>query len=838
MESKMSDSEFKDQPIQLIDLKEDGTLEISEQALDFLSALSNQKISILSINGPQGQGKSVLANTFIEQFKFKCSGGTSGIWMWGTPIELENKSKLIIIDTQGIKKDDPASLKIGILSLLLSTCFIYNTKNEINDTTIELFSMLTDMANKIGIDSEESSGDNHLELLGEFFPQLIWTIRDYKNEKDANIYLEEKMNANAKGANIKKLFQRRQCCYIPSPTDSEEKNANLEKEGMSVLSAEFKQICVDLYNGIKKSIKVKKINNFDIDGESLFGILQNYVDSINDEENPVILKAMENVLLSKGKKISEKCLENFKTEFNKKLEGKMLINPEEIYQTFFELMDQETKNFSQQVTGTLTVKQAGDFLVEMYGNMRLELSTVFETNKENYGEWFDMEYKEMEKILLNQSITKIDDLKDFFVKYLTEFKTELNKFAEIPNSDFNKTLTNVLIKIVSDFIVTKFSVLSENLTESHMNYLKDNALIIDNLNAKIKSLNDQIASDKKNFETKLNQTSELNREHLELESKFDKLTREMKAKEKEYENNISIEVQKFQKMESYYLNQMKDKDAVNTSLESKIEKANKDIVEVSKENANKISELNRENMKLHVEIERLKGQGNKGGQNSMDGKSGVNLQQLFKGIQNTFLEFKESVDKLDRENENVYKIKYLEMSTKEIETKSKSWIDEIRLYREDQLKALNENYEKTLKKVRDEVEELNFELTKKTYSLNEQTQINDTYKDKIKEVNTKLEEVTQLSDSKENVIKTQNDNIQLLEKRLTDIQRNKEDLELKLNKYIVDFKMQEDELENVIIVIDSIFAKKKDRFEHALLKLNAETRNQIVQRAKTSKFFK
>ena len=186
----------------------------------------------------------------------------------------------------------------------------------------------------------------------------------------------------------------------------------------------------------------------------------------------------------------------------------------------------------------------------------------------------------------------------------------------------------------------------------------------------------------------------------------------------------------------------------------------------------------------------------------------------------------------------MFKTKYLELSTKEIESKSKNWIDEIRLYREDQLKALNENYEKTLKKVRDEVEELNFELTKKNYSLNEQTQINDTYKDKIKEVNTKLEEVTQLSDSKENVIKTQNDNIQLLEKRLTDIQRNKEDLELKLNKYIVDFKMQEDELENVIIVIDSIFAKKKDRFEHALQKLNAETRNQIVQRAKTSKFFK
>ena len=837
MENKMS-SEFEDQPIPLVDLKDDGTLEISEQALDFLSALKNQKISILTINGPKGSGKSFLANSFLDKMSgFNCNGNTKGLWMWGRPIELPNKSKLIIIDTQGLETNpqDQVTQKLFILSILISTCLIYNSKDELNDETINLFTQYAEVANKISID-EENKGKNNLEQLSEYFPHLIWTIRDYKNEKDSNIYLDENLNKNGKGGNIKKLFPRRECYYIPSPTDSADKNNNLAKEDASVLSPDFKGAITELFNKIKTTIKTKKINNFDIDGDSLFGILQNYIDSINDEENPIILKAMENVLLSKGKYSSEKIFDEFKTELNKQLEGKFPMNASEIYKIYFDLVDKQTMKFCEDVEGTLTVKQAGDFLTQIYGRMRDELSNVMDTNTGYYEEWFDMEYNEIDKTLSGHNISKIEDMKTFFTNYLQDFRNGLMKFVEMPNTEYTKLVINILVKLYNDFVVSKLSMVSENLTEIYSSYAKETANVIENLNGTIKKLNEQIAADKKNYELKLTQTSELNRTNLELESKYDKLSREMKAKEKEYQNNINIEIQKFQKMENYYNNQIKEKESINASLETKIEKANKELAEAGKESSSKISELNRENLKLHVEIERLKGE-KKGNSSSLDSQ-GINLQTLFKGIQNTFMEFKESVDKLDRENENVFKTKYLELSTKEIESKSKNWIEEIRLYREDQMKALNDNYEKTLKKVKDEVEELNFEITKKTYSLNEQIQITDSYKEKIDESNQKIEEMKILSDSKESVIKSQNENIQLMEKRISELKIQKEDLELRLNKSIVNFKMQEDELETVMLVIEHIFAKKKEKFKSSLDKLSNETKNQITKLAQSYKYFK
>ena len=44
--------------------------------------------------------------------------------------------------------------------------------------------------------------------------------------------------------------------------------------------------------------------------------------------------------------------------------------------------------------------------------------------------------------------------------------------------------------------------------------------------------------------------------------------------------------------------------------------------------------------------------------------SGLNLQNLFINIQNTFMDFKNSIDKLDKENENIFNLKNLIMSKK------------------------------------------------------------------------------------------------------------------------------------------------------------------------------
>ena len=120
--------EFKDEPIQLVYI-EDGMIEPTTDAINMLTALKDQKISVLSINGPLSSGKSSLANKILNKNMtgFKSGEKTQGIWIWGNPIKLENGTKLLVLDFQGLNKDDDENIshKLFILSVLLSTCLIY-----------------------------------------------------------------------------------------------------------------------------------------------------------------------------------------------------------------------------------------------------------------------------------------------------------------------------------------------------------------------------------------------------------------------------------------------------------------------------------------------------------------------------------------------------------------------------------------------------------------------------------------------------------------------------------------------------------------------------------------
>lgn len=59
-------------------------------------------------------------------------------------------------------------------------------------------------------------------------------------------------------------------------------------------------------------------------------------------------------------------------------------------------------------------------------------------------------------------------------------------------------------------------------------------------------------------------------------------------------------------MEAYNNTQIKEKDETISQLESKIEKLNQELQGSNKESFMKATELNRENIKLQGEIERLK----------------------------------------------------------------------------------------------------------------------------------------------------------------------------------------------------------------------------------------
>ena len=637
---------------------------ITEEGVEFLSSLSKQNISIVAVSSPTNFDRLNLLNGFLkpgESFQSQ----EQGLFIWGNPILLDNKSKLIVINVEGLDPSKPVSLKLFVLSVLMSTCFIYNT-GEINEDVIKILSEHIKYSSAISIEANQKP---NIQTLGEeYFPPFIWIVNDYNPEgdKEGNIYLEEILSKyHDLTNNLKNLFQKRKC-FFTSKTPIEE-----------------------FIKEIKENIKTKKINNFNIDGDSLFGVTQNYIDSLNNDEMPVLLQALENILLSKGKKISEQIFSDFKAELYEKLKDKYPLPYTDIYKQMFELCEKYFPKFCLEVEKTLTVPQGGDYLIKLTQMAQTELENVFDLNKDYYEEWYDVHYKEIEDTLkkLDKNEILFENLGSYFEKYFGEVQNCLTKFSEIPNPDYMRIMITVLSKIVQDFVFTKVRNVSEILNTKYQNAMKESSTKIEELTQNVKKLNEQISTNKKTLETKLNEQSEISRSLSELQNKNDKLMRELKAKEKDNENNTLIGNQKFMKMETYYKNQITEKDNTISQLESKIEKLNKDMAEAARESTGKINELNRENLKLQFEVERLKGQQTKG-KNDFDCGS-VNIQGLFKNIQGTFMEFKESIDKLDRENDNIFKAKFLEHSSKEIESKSKGWIDEIKGYKDSQFKALN-----------------------------------------------------------------------------------------------------------------------------------------------------
>ena len=796
-------NEFKDEPIQLV-LTRNGLLETTTEAINILTSLKNEKICTLSINGPLGTGKSFLANYIINKknLGFKVGEKTEGIWIWGNPISLNNGVKLLIFDCQGLIKNDKTSFKLFMLNILLSSCIIYNTQGELNNDVINDFIYFTDLSKKINISKGQDDNLNNIDNLKKYYPELIFVNNILSKEK-----IQELIEKNPLCETTCKLFEKKN--YIN----------NFE----------------ELLNKVKNDLQYKTLQNNIIDGDSLFCLFQNYIDLLNNDKKPAINLAIENVLLSKAKSESEFIFEEFKNSIYEAIKYPMQITS--IYEKYLELQNKYTTLFCEKVEKILTPTQTGQYIQKIYTNMCIELESILETNNQKYDDLFCIEYKEFENELNKINLNSMEEIKTFFISYTTNFQNCLNKFLNIPDGSLNKNLINILSKIFKDFICVKLTKTGESINTIYENISNEYKNNIENLKLNIKKLTEQVDNSKKLLENKNKEKSEVNKNYLELQTKVDKLNGDLKMKQKEYENNINLETQKYEKMETYYNNQIKEKEQIISNLESKIEKLNQEISGENQESINKMKELNRENIKLQREIERLKNEEGKDNPEDND-EQNLNMQTLFKNIQNAFIGFKESIDKLVKENENIFKAK--SNASKEIELKLKncvSDIKEVKAFCESQIKTINENYKKEIKKVTDEYEELSFEMTKIKFDLKEQTLLRETYESKLKESLLQINQLNENNKAKDNSINTQNDLIKMYEDKINENKNKINDLEISLCKNIYSYKMAEDDFETLLMVVQGLITKNKDKYGRNIKKIPLKHRTFIHSLVKEYNFF-
>ena len=465
--------------------------------------------------------------------------------------------------------------------------------------------------------------------------------------------------------------------------------------------------------------------------------------------------------------------------------------------------------------------------------MEKEINYIISKNQQYYETYFLLQFKGFEKDLnISENLKNLENFHKFIADYCGKFDNCLQKLFNIilNNDNSNKTFVNILIKLYQEYIVNKFIKISEQINEIYEKEKEKKEEEINTLKNNINKLNEQMKNINLMIEEKNKEKSAINKNYFELETKFDKFNREYKIKIKEFENNINIEIQKYKKMENYYLSQLKEKEKLINNLENKIEKSNQDLQTINKENIMKLNELNRENNHLLNEIERIKDmKGNKS--DFMGSDKNANIPSLLKSVNKSFLEFKESVDNLRKENDSIQKNKYLETSTQEIETKLNNVLNDVKNFCNLQIKNVSDNYEKIIKKIKNESEELNFELSKKNYELNEQILLKETYEKKFNESNKLMDNLKSMVQDKENLIKTQNNAFKVYEERINDS-------EMKMAENIINLKMKEDEFESLFMVIENLIAKRKDKFEHDLNKLSPEAQKFMKALVKQYKFFK
>ena len=773
----MSEKIYKEKPIELI-INNNNSLEISDEAINLLLSLKNEKLIILSINGMSQSGKTSLANKLISKENgFDINNSTKGIWIWGSPITLKNNIKLLIIDCESIQNNNISYN--ALLSILFSTYYIYNTKGNLDGIN-----------NFCNINNLISFNKRHSDL----FFEIIF-VNDLSNEQEIKNKIEN--NSSYIDSNMKLLYKKQK--YIQT------KN--------------IKNILTD----------IEISNDVFLDGEILFGLIQNYINYINHNEKIDVDSALENILLYKAKNICDNIFEEYKNELHKKIEYPTTFP--NIYKLFNEIQNNYINALSKKTEKLLRPSQLGEYINNLNNYMEKEINFLININNEYYEKYFLLQFKDFEKILNTDG--HYENLHSFVLDYCGKFDNCLQKFFNLfLNSDnSNKSFINILMKLYQEYIIDKFVKVSEQINkqidEQNDKYIEE----INKLKYYINKQREQINLSNTLIEEKNKEKTAINKNYFELETKFDKFNREYKIKIKEYENNINIEIQKYKKMENYYLTQLKEKEKLINNLENKIEKNNQDIQTIQKENTIKINEFNRENNRLLNEIERIKDLKNRNKNDFIGGDKNVNIPSLLKTVNKSFLDFKESVENLTKENDSIQKNKYLEISKQEIDNKLNNILNDVKNFCNLQIKTVSDNYEKIIKKIKNESEELNFELSKKNFSLNEQMLLKETYEKKFNESNKSIDQLKSIVQDKDNLIKTQNNAFKVYEDRINDS-------EMKMAENIINLKMKEDEFESLFMVFENIVAKRKDKFEHEISKISPEAQRYLKTLVKQYKLFK
>ncbi|KAL6564417.1 hypothetical protein OROMI_015867 [Orobanche minor] len=277
-------------------------LRLAREGLEAIEKITTP-IAAVAVIGPYRFGVGHLRDT-----------KTKGIWVWGTPIELEIdgvKTSVFYLDTEGFESVGKSNVyddRIFALATVMSSVLIYNLPETIREADISRLSFAVELA-------EEFYGRVKGQDVAFEPAKLLWLIqRDFLQGKSVQEMVDESLRRvpNANGdKNIDQVNQIRESLAImgdnstafslPQPHIQRTKLCDLNDDELDPLYVKRRDQLKEVVSSI---IRPKIVQGKTLNGREFVSFLEQILDALNKGEIPSTGSLVE--VFNKG--ILERCL--------------------------------------------------------------------------------------------------------------------------------------------------------------------------------------------------------------------------------------------------------------------------------------------------------------------------------------------------------------------------------------------------------------------------------------------------------------------------------------------------------------------------------------------------
>ena len=632
MNSNLSNKSPKAIPLVLF---EKGKFIIPNEAKQLLNQPSFKHIGIISLVGKYRTGKSFLLNRVLLNRQKNSGFGvgptfrpcTKGIWIWSEPLFISNNQSkkpfpCFLIDTEGLGayiEEINHDTKIFLIAILISSLFIYNSFGAIDEISLTTLSLVLNLGETIKIKS--LSHKDTEEELAEYFPSLLWLLRDFSlkledingNAITEKEYLEkalENVNGDDEIINeknrvrklIRTYFPERDCFTMVRPVENEKDLQNLEYLSDQELRTVFLEQAQIFRDKIMNITTPKTFHKKLLSGAMLLELIENILDTINSGSIPIIENSWKYVIQNEAIKSTDYFFNQFSKEIREFREKNK--NKKDFDKKMKEYTNELTNKYLKELNNN---ELFDDDIKKEFGNklqnkINEELTNFNKENESIFEQKLNQDLDTLSDKIINdiKNNNKNDPNLNFhsFFQELDLFKEKANQLS--PNfTHKNDIILDKAILLAKKFIDNVKSN-SNKISEDEFNELKN-----ENMKQKLKigeykqKLRNSTIMNDINLENLNNEylTLKLNLQKIE-----DKLNIIQRAKDKEketFQKNINDLIEEY---ESRIKKIMEKDNSTNIEINMKNEQLN-----ILKNNNEKIIELNEKKFRYYEnEIQMLK----------------------------------------------------------------------------------------------------------------------------------------------------------------------------------------------------------------------------------------